>query len=525
MPRVEAGSGEGPRDDPRPTISPVDGKYPAVRFLDQDGTLVVDSRVVPEDNIAGSIERGRYYRVIQSGLRRGLARYGGNFNLLDQDGHFRIPESPLDSEHRRAWRASLATGEIIEFSTFRSSVLELFGVKSIPEIRDVLADPVRKDLRTIEANRILARRFGIQGSDEFIKDKITKYHNDAINERNEQTSKIGKVRAFELSNNVATTSNVLELLGIVFFGEAKQIRFEAAKILDGMDGAAAADRVRREEDTARFLASPLTSTTEANREGSESQDPDVAAINKVLDSHFYSEPAKEATLLLSRHSPEDFRCIGVARVPVKQARIARFKKPPARHLYTEIPERTIHFEDKDILAYTKVRKKSIEATVTKGKRKGTKNLRKAVEDAIGMRIVVSNIDDIPKVHERLVKAFNIAGHSFTILEVEDSLSGGSYSAKNPGSSEKLRVINILAEIGPWLAEIQYYDHPAFIDSTAQDGVSHKEFELNRLYESGVPQHDFPFNIYGQPHEQVRKSRIREIRSGIRIGLFRDDLDL
>lgn len=518
-------TGEGPRADLRPTILPVDGKYPAVRFLDQDGTLVVDPKVVPEDDITGSIERGKYYRVIEPVGRKSLARYGGNFNLLDQDGHFRIPQLPLTSRQRADWRASLTTGEKIEFSTFRNSVLELFGVKSLPEIRDVLADPARKDERTIEANRIIARRFGIQGSDEFIKGKIKEYHAAAINEREEQASKIAKVRAFELSNIVATTSNVLELLGLVFFGKDKKIRFEAAKILDGMDGAAAVDRVRREEETARFLASPQVRPLEINREETETRDPDIAAINAILDNHFYLEPPKEATLLLSRHSPDDFRCVGVTRVPPKQAKIARFKKPPARHLYTEIPERTIRYDGKDTLAYTKVRKKSIESTVLKGKRKGTKNPRKAVEDAIGMRIVVSSIDDIPKVHNRLVQAFNISGHSFTILEVEDSLSGGNYSAKNPGSSEKLRVINILAEIGPWLAEIQYYDHPAFIDSTAQDGVSHKEFELRRLYDSGVPQHDFPEYIYEQSHEQVRNSRIREIRSGIRIGLFRDDADL
>lgn len=529
---------ESPKANLKPTISPVGGRYPSVRFLDQDGALVVDSRSIPEDNIAGSIERGKYYRVVEPSRRRGLARFGGNFNLLDQDGHFKIPEPPYKSRQRATWRASLTTGERIEFSTFRNSVLELFGVKTIPEIRDVLADPARKEQRTREAYRIIARRFGIRGSDEFIKGKIEGvkhnkrdqkdegYYDTAVREREELASNIGKVQPFELSNTVATTSNVLDLLGLVFFSKSKQIRFEAAKILDGMDGAAAADRVRREEETARFLASPNAKFVEPDQKQDELRDPDIDAINAILDSNFYSEPSKEATLLLSRHSPDDFRCLGITRVPTRQARIARFKKPPARHLYTEIPERIIHLDGRDILAYTKIRKKSLEATLTKGKRKGTKNLRKAVEDAIGMRVVVSSMDDIPEVHDKLVKAFNTAGHSFTILEVEDSLSTGeTYSAKNPGSSEKLRVINILAEIGPWLAEIQYYDHTAFIDSTAQDGVSRKEFGLNRLYDSGVPQHDFPQSIYGQPHEQVRKSRIREIRSGIRIGLFRGDLDL
>ena len=529
-------AGEGPRANPRPTILPVDGIFPAVRFLDQGGALVIDPKAVPDNKISGSIERGKYYRVIKPTPTRGLAKYGGNFDLLDQDGHFRIPEPAFKSKERRTWRASLTIGEKIEFGTLKNNVLELFGVKSLPEIRDVLIDPTRREERTIEAYRIIARRFGIQGSDEYIKGKIegvvmpdgerVGFHPTAIKERARLATTIAKPRAFELSNNVATTTNVLELLGMVFFGESKQIRFEAAKILDGMETAASADRIRRQEETARFLASPHTRTAEASQEGSDKKDLDITEIGGILERYFYgSNPPTESTLLLSRHSPDDFRCIGVQRVPDKQARIARYKRPPKGHLYTELPERTIQLDGEEILAYTTVRRKSLESTVTKGKRKGTKNLRKAVEDAIGMRVVVQNTNDIPQVHDKLVEAFKAAGYSFTLLELEDSLSGGSFSAKNPGSSEKLRVVKIIAEIGPWLVETQYQNHEAFIDSTAQDGVSHKEFELSRLYDSGVPQHDFPVNIYGQPLEKVRDARISEIRRGIRIGLFRDDPDL
>lgn len=455
-------------------------------------------------------------------IKTGLAVYGGSFDLLDQEGRFKIPEAPFSSKQRKAWRESLTSGEQIEFNTLRTQVLEFFGVESLPEIKDVLANPQRKEERTIEAYRILARRFGIRGSDEFIKAKIEGkggYYETAVNEREEEARQLGKIRAFALANVVATTSNVLELFGLVFFSESKKVRFEAAKILDGMESAAAADRVRREEETTRFLASPHVAPVETD----EIRDPDVAAINKILDNHFYSsQPPTEATLFLSRHAKDDFRVLGIDRVPPRQARIARFKKPPSGHLYTELPERIINHEGISIPAYAHVRKKTIESTVRKGRRKGTKNIRKAVEDAIGMVVVVPSIDDIPRAHDKLVKAFNSEGHSFAILELEDSMSGGTYSARNPGSSEKLRVIKILAEIGHWLAEIQYYDHASFIDSTAQDGVSRKEFELKRLYDSGVPQHDFPEHIYGQPHEQIKKSRVRDIRSGVRIGLFRDE---
>lgn len=456
----------------------------------------------------------------------GLARYGGNFDLLDQGGHFRIPDQPLASRQRLEWRRSLTMGERIEFSTLRNGALELFGVDSLPKIRDVIKDPKRKEERTIEAHRIIAKRFGIPGSDEFVKSEIEGYYDTAIRERAEVAEKLGKVRAFGLTNRVATTSNVLELIEMAFFNRDKKIRFEAGKILDGMESAAEADRIRRDEETTRFLASPQHVISERISRREEMKDPDIAAINAVLDEYFYSsEPPDEATLFSSKHRSLDYRTTEIRQIPEAEAKHARFARPTAGHLYTELPERTITHEGREIPAYVHVRKKSTESTVRKGKRKGTKNLRKAVEDSIGIRIVVPNITDIPIVYEKLVSAFNKAGHSFTILELQDSISGGQYRTSSPGSSEELRVINSLAQIGQWLAEIQCFDRFSFLDSTAQKGVGREYFDLNRLYDSGVPQHDFPEHIYGQPHDKIRAAREREIRDGIAIGLYRDEPNL
>ncbi|KKR16027.1 MAG: hypothetical protein UT87_C0010G0001, partial [Candidatus Levybacteria bacterium GW2011_GWC1_40_19] len=449
--------------------------------------------------------------------KEGLAGYGGNFDLLDQNGHFRIPEPPFTSQQRREWRTSLTIGEQIEFNTLRSNVLELFGVDSLPQIRDVMADPQRKAERTIEANRIIAKRFGIRGSDEFIRAQISEYYKTAVRERKEEARKLGIVSTFELSNAVALTSNVLELANLAFFSPKKRIRFEAGKILDGMDAVAAADSVRREEETTRFLASPNTSSSHVDEEGKE-VDPDVSEINAILDGHFYSSaPPEEPALFKSRHAKDDFRTLEIIRIPPKQARIARFKDPGGMQLWTDIPERVIIHDGVETLAYATVRKKSPESTTRKARRKGTRNIRKAVEDTIAMRVIVQNKADIPVVHEKLVQAFADAGHSFTLLELQDSLSGGTYAIRNPGSSENLEVVNIMAKVGPWIAEIQYTDYFGWIDSTTRRGVARADFELNRLYESGVPQHDFPEWIYKLPHDKIREKREREIRAGIANG--------
>lgn len=458
--------------------------------------------------------------------KSGLARFGGNFDLLDQGGHFRIPDSPFTHDQRVAWLSSLTTGEQLEFNTITSQILEWFGVDNLASIKRVLADHHRLEERTVEANRIIAKRFGIGGSDDFVKAKLEDYYQTAVREREDEASQLGKVRAFGLTNKVSTTSNILKLVGLALFDESKKVRFEAEKILDGMESAANMDRIRREEETARYIAGPHIVPANEQEGEDEDKDPDIEAINKILEENFYSAaPKDDATLLLSKHDDSekgDFRVLDIKEIPPKQARYARFRRAPLGHLYTELPERTVRHDGTDTPAYVHVRRKPVESTIRKGRRKGTKNIRKAVEDNIGMKIVVPKVEDIPQVHNRLVQAFTVAGYSFSILEQEDSLTGGPYSAKNAGSSPKLRVINMIAEIGPWLAEIQYYDRAALIDSTAQDGVSRKEFELNRLYSSGVPQHDFPEHIFGQPHEQIRKSRVREIRDGIRIGLFRDE---
>lgn len=478
---------------------------------------------------SGTLQVGKWYTVIDQVAPKGPSQ-SGNFALLDQAGHFAIPDQPLTNAERRSWEASLTPGDQIELATFKKNVLRLFGVRTIAEINRVNIDE-----RTPIAYRMIADQWGIRGSDEEIKEiieiqpdpeKKEGYYESSVRERAELAVKLGKPVVFELSNAVASTSNVLTLLRMAISSGDRRVRFEAGKILDGMESVAIADKIDREESERRESAPTASVNNQLNTNRGKDrakEDPDVSAINAIMDKDLYVSPESpsDSTLILSRHDKNgDFRCIGFERVDPRRAAIARYAKPKSGYLHTEIGERAFTHEGNEIPVYARVRKKLREAQVRKGRRKGTKNLRRAVEDTIGIRAVVGSASEIVAFHERLVEAFQKNGHAFTILEREDSLSGGSYTPKSPGSSEKLRVINLLAQIGPWLAEIQYYDIPAFIDSTAQDEVNYEEFELRRLYLAGIPQQDFPESIYHQPHEKIYESRVREIRSGIRIGLRR-----
>lgn len=509
-------------------VTPIVGNK--IRLTQEESNNHLTLEVSAGDVIAfGGLQVGQWYTIKEQEAPRGSSQ-SGNFALLDQTGHFAIPDQPLTSPERKSWEATLAAGERMEYTTFRKNVLRLFGVDSLPKIRSVNIEE-----RTPATYRLIANDFGIRGSDEEIKAIIEGsretpdregYYQTAVRERAEEADKLGKSVAFELSNAVASTSNVLSLLVMSFFSKDRKVRFEAGKILDGMESAAIADKIDREEEE-RLLSVPTARINNARLENAHGkdgskEDPDVSAINAIMEKDLFDSPESptDTTLILSRHSRDDFRCVNFERVNPKRAKIARFSKPKSGYLYTELGERTFTHDGKEIPAYVRVRKKLREAQVRKGRRKGTKNLRSAVEDTIGIRAVVGSVSDVVAFHEKLTEAFDRNGYSLRILEREDSLSGGAYRAKNPGSSEKLRVINMVAQIGPWLAEIQYYDIPGFIDSTARDEVSHEEFELRRLYLAGIPQQDFPESIYHQPHDKIYQSRVRDIRRGIRMGLKR-----
>lgn len=463
--------------------------------------------------------------TLPDGQKQGLARFGGSFGLLDQNGPFALREG-MTRRDTIDWSTSLSLGERTDFRTARNTITQALDVTSLLHVDDIFNDPDRMEEARVRANRKFAEKFGLEGSDGEIEDKIKRFAVTADEVRNRVAQEIRGTKVFEQSNEVAGAKNIADLLQLQLRGGDIRVMFEAELKLEGMKLAAANDKREREETERRLVEYELV-RARLVREGRDPREARTGTEGSFLEfqrfldtSVFKSDRAAgEVTMLLSHHRSDDFSCETVTRLPRKQSAFVMHRRPPKGTRYTPIKERAFEYRGRTIPIYSTPRLKETESSVIKLFRKGTTNAAGAVEDEIGLMAVLQDERDIDAFITVLMQGANEAGLTFDIDELEDSLGKSAYSAKNPGSSKDFRALKFLATIGSMKVEFLIFDHPGYIDNIYRDGVSHKEMQAKRLFESGVAEHFFPERIYPDvSHAKQQAFVISQIRREMRLGI-------
>ena len=490
---------------------------PSSDLTSSDATFKIPDR--PSHNL-------RHHELILPPTQN-LATAGGIFGLLDQNGPFALQDS-MTRKQIKEWRDSLGLGERINFLTTRSRVYSALGVKSLLDVDEVFEDPVRMEEARTRANRSFAERFGIYGSDGEIANKIRNLSTKANNTRNRATQEIRGSKLFEQSNEVASADNIADLLRLRLRGADTRIKFEAELKLEGMKIAALNDQRAREESERRLVEYRIERerlNKERIERGEEKKpatgtESNFLEFQRFLDAYVLKsgKAGGDVTILVSHHNPEDFSCETVSRLPQKQVAYVMHRRAPKGTKYTPIKERVFEHEGRSIQIYSTERLKDDESSDLKLFRKRKTNPAVAVEDTIGLLAVLKDEADIEAFVLKLMQGAENANLQFEIDELEDSLSGSSYSAENAGSSTNFRALKFLATIGSMRVEFLIFDHQAYIDNLYRDGVSHEEVQARRIFESGVAKHFFPESIYGVNLENHRQFVIQQIRRDIRLGV-------
>jgi len=83
----------------------------------------------------------------------------------------------------------------------------------------------------------------------------------------------------------------------------------------------------------------------------------------------------------------------------------------------------------------------------------------------------------------------------TLEEVTDTLSGGRHSSSSVGSSAKTQMFKFFARMGGMRVEFIVHTNRSYLNYIYQREVSHDEYEVKRIFESGVVELLFPEDIY------------------------------
>jgi hypothetical protein len=423
------------------------------------------------------------------------------FSLLRQDGPFAITDQPPDgaiftSSNRDLTAMFKEAGSLTKYRVIRNQIFEFLDVNSWSDLQSLLHDMPRRQTTALRAYKLLGNMFGLEGNDREIVSRVDSYSRIADGVIRYLRNKVlaNYASYIEITNEIDIAGNPVELLLITYNKRYhKKARFEAKRKLLLMQLAASIDQRERETEIEAKFANFLNFLNDYVWSGDN--------LIGQLD-HVY---------LLSEHAPEDFRCRAVK--VLSPAEAAKVTAAPGRKL-TLLKRRRFMVNGRDIPIYVSIRKKPPEAKVLKLLRKGEENPAVAVDDELGLMGVVDSVAEV-KIFQKYLTQCAIKADSFmTLEEVSDSLGGGPHQNASPGSSASTPMFKFFARMGGMRVEFIVHTNESYLNYMYQRDVAHDEYEVKRIFDSGVAELLFPFEIYHLDMKLVKDKLLRWFRTRI-----------
>jgi len=417
------------------------------------------------------------------------------YTAMLQNGPFATDkETPFAHPFSRAnkqWAKKLEHAPLLKtkYRAVRNQIFDFLGINTFDEILALLHEPPRRDTARNRSQRLIANMFGIQGSPRTIRRHLHEYArtaDDAINSL--RTKVLAPYSAhIEMTNEIETISDPLDLLLTIFNDRFHQkARFEAKRKLTLMSLAGSIDQRERETRIEQKFA----------------------AFLNFLNVHVWSPSMKigdlEIIYLHSRHDPKDFSCREVTVLTEKESQAIQ---PRPGEKLTLIKRRRFRIDNQEIPIYVTIRKKPPAAKVLKLIRKNEKNPATAVDDELGLMAVLNSIGDVKKFLRHLTGSALRADSFMTLEDISDTLTGGEYQGSATGSSSKTSMLKFFARLGGMRVEFIIHTNRSYLNYIYQRDVAHDEYEVKRIFDSGVAAFLFPPDIY---HLNMNKIRSRQL---------------
>jgi len=419
-----------------------------------------------------------------------------------QDGPFAIGDEPPVyhpfSRETKDWVRQISGNPLnkTKYRAVRNQIFDFLGINTFDEVFDLIHLPHRRKECAHRARRLLGNMFGIHGSDREVCRHLKEYARTADDVVNSLRSKVLSPYAshIEMTNEIETTTDPVDLLLIIFNERFhKKARFEAKRKLQLINLAGSIDQ--RERETAI--------------EGKFSQFLDF------LNDYVWSPTLKigdlEIIYLLSRHDQDDFKCTDVRIISEQEA--DKVILEPGEKL-TLIKRRRFRDHKVETPIYVSIRKKPPAAKVLKLLRKNEKNPAAAVDDELGLMAVLNSVGDVKLFMKHLTQSAVQASSFMTLEDISDTLTGGLYSSTATGSSRKTPMLKFFARLGGMRVEFIIHTNRSYLNYIYQRDVSHEEYEIKRIFDTGVAEFLFPHDIYHLNMDKIRERQIKWCRKRI-----------
>lgn len=399
----------------------------------------------------------------------------------------------------RSWVKTLKKdpNNVTKYRALRSQIFEFLKIYSFKEVQDLLTDTDLQKERSKRAYDRLGNMFGINGTRREIEARVQEYARTADAVVNSLKNKVFKPYGSHIAttNEIETTSDPVSLLLIMFDDRYhKKARFEARRKLQLMNLAASIDQRERETEIEEKFSNFLHFLNDF-----------VWSPKQKIGEH-------DIVYLLSEHASEDFRCLKVKVIEPEEAAVVELE--PSTKL-TLIKRRKFEIGKKEYPIYVSIRKKPPEAKVLKLLRKNQKNPAVAVDDELGLMAVLDSVANVKVFQNHLTRSATRA-NSFLVLEdISDTLtSHRPYSSTATGSSSKTPMLKFFARLGGMRVEFIIHTNISWLNYMYQRDVAHDEYEVRRIFDSGVAELLFPADIFQLDHAGIREDMLKRFRHQI-----------
>ena len=424
-----------------------------------------------------------------------------SFPLLNQQGAFATRKTPPDanlfsSENRALVRTMRQAGFVTRFRAIRGQIFDFLNVTSFDGVRSLINDRKRR----LELNRrcyvLLGNMFGIEGSEREIVATLGGYSRTADGVIRYLKAKVMASYAshIEMTNEIDAISSPVDLLLITFDNRYhKKARFEAKRKLILMGLAGSIDQRERETGIEQKFYDFLN----------------------FLNEKVWSQRSKigelEVAYLQSKHNPEDFSCQSVRVVSPQEAR--SIERELGQKM-TLIKRRRFQAAGREIPIYVSIRKKPSEAKVLKLLRKGEENPAVAVDDELGLMAVLDSVAEVKLFLAHLTQSAMRADSFMSLEEISDTLTGGRHQGGNIGSSSLTPMFKFFARMGGMRVEFIMHSNKTYLNYIYQRDISHDEYEIKRIIDSGVAEMLFPQDIYYIDMVDLKERQLKRCRRQI-----------
>ncbi len=408
------------------------------------------------------------------------------------------PVSHPFSAETREWVRMIAGNPLLKtkYRAVRNQIFNFLDIDHFDGIFDLIHRPEARRVCAARAHALLGNMFGIKGNGAEIRRYIKEYTRTADDVINSLRSKVLAPYAshIEMTNEIEATNDPVDLLLIIFNERFhKKARFEAKRKLQLFTLAGSIDQRERETEIEQKFSSFL----------------------EFLNDHVWSPTLKIGDLkisyLYSRHDGEDFKCTNVRVISQEEAEQLR---PQSGEKLTLIKRRSFGSGSAATPIYVTIRNKPPAAKVLKLLRKNEKNPAVAVDDELGLMAVLNSTADVKRFMKHLTQSAARANSLMTLEDISDTLTGGRYASTATGSSGKTPMLKFFSRLGGMRVEFIIHTNSSYLNYIYQRDVSHEEYEIKRIFDTGVAEFLFPKDIYHLNMDEIRQHQIKWCRKRI-----------